>query len=261
MHPALWISVTGLDAQNTDIRTISNNLANVSSIGFKRDRAVFEDLLYQNVRQPGGLTSESTELPSGLMLGTGVKSVASHKIHSQGSVVQTNNDLDLAVNGKGFFQVLRPDGTAAYTRDGQFQLNGNGEVVTANGYQLQPSITVPSDTTSITIGSDGVVSILQSGTTTPTTVGTIQLTSFINPAGLQPIGENQFIETQASGTPNTANPGANGLGTLLQGSLESSNVNVVEELVRLIETQRAYEMNAKSVETVDGMLRYLSQTL
>lgn len=261
MHPALWISVTGLDAQNNDIRTISNNLANVSTIGFKRDRAVFEDLLYQNIRQPGGDSSQDTTLPSGLMLGTGVKTVASQKMHTQGSVVQTDNSLDLSVNGKGYFQVLRPDGTISYTRDGQFQLNSNGEMVTANGYNLEPSISIPDDAVSVTIGSDGVVSVVQAGTTTPTQVGNITLSTFINPAGLQPIGENQFIETQSSGTPNTGTPGTTGIGSLLQGSLEASNVNVVEELVRLIETQRAYEMNAKSVETVDGMLRYLSQTL
>ncbi len=261
MHPALWISVTGLDAQNNDIRTISNNLANVSTIGFKRDRAVFEDLLYQNVRQPGAQSSEETEIPSGLMLGTGVKTVASQKTHTQGSVIQTENPLDMAVNGKGYFQVLRPDGDIAYTRDGQFQLNSSGQVVTANGYLLQPSITIPQDASSITIGSDGVVSVMQPGNTTPSQVGNLQLSSFINPAGLQPIGENQYLETQSSGTASTAAPGTPGLGTLLQGSLEASNVNVVEELVRLIETQRAYEMNAKSVETVDGMLRYLSQTL
>ncbi|MCS5708625.1 flagellar basal-body rod protein FlgG [Candidatus Berkiella cookevillensis] len=261
MHPALWISVTGLEAQNTDIRVISNNLANVSTTGYKKSRAVFEDLLYQNVRQPGGQSTENTELPSGLMLGTGVKTLATQKIFSQGSVINTQNQLDLAINGKGFFQITRPDGTIAYTRDGSFQLNSQGQIVTGNGYLLDPNITVPDDTVSITIGTDGIVSVLTQGNNTPQQIGNIEISDFINPAGLQPIGENQYTETAASGTPTTGTPGLTGLGSLAQGSLESSNVNVVEELVRLIQTQRAYEMNAKSVETVDGMLRYLSQNL
>jgi len=261
MHPALWISVTGLEAQNTDIKVISNNLANVSTTSFKKGRAVFEDLLYQNVRQPGGQSTESTELPSGLMLGTGVRTVATQKIHAQGSIVNTENQLDIAINGKGFFQVTRPDGTTAYTRDGALQINNTGQLVTANGYLLEPNITLPSDTQSVTIGSDGVVSVMTQGSASATQVGTIQLAEFINPAGLQAIGENQYLETSASGSPTTGNPAQNGMGALLQGALEGSNVNVVEELVKLIETQRAYEMNAKSVETVDGMLSYLSQTL
>lgn len=261
MHPALWISVTGLDAQNTDIRVISNNLANVGTTGFKRDRAVFEDLLYQNVRQPGGQSSESTDLPSGLMLGTGVRTVATQKNYTQGSPIQTGGELDMAISGKGFFQVLRPDGTVAYTRDGNFTRNENGEVVTSNGYPIQPAITIPSDVTSITVGTDGTVSVQQPGSTAPTQVGQVQLATFMNPAGLQSIGENQLIETGASGTATTGTPGQNGIGNINSQSLESSNVNVVEELVRLIETQRAYEMNAKSVETVDGMLRNLSQTV
>lgn len=261
MHPALWISVTGLEAQNTDIRVISNNLANVSTTGYKKGRAVFEDLLYQNVRQPGGQSTENTELPSGLMLGTGVKTLATQKVFSQGSVINTQNQLDVAINGKGFFQISRPDGTIAYTRDGSFQLNSQGQIVTGNGYLLDPNITVPQDTTSITIGTDGVVSVLTQGNNAPQQIGNIQISDFINPAGLQPIGENQYSETSASGTPTTGTPGLTGLGSLAQGSLESSNVNVVEELVKLIQTQRAYEMNAKSVETVDGMLRYLSQNL
>ena len=261
MHPALWVSVTGLEAQNNDIRVISNNLANVNTTGFKKDRVVFEDLLYQNVRQPGAQSSESTEIPTGLLLGTGVKTVATQKNHGQGSVIQTDNPLDLSINGKGYFQVLRPDSSTSYTRDGQFHLNANGEVVTANGYALQPSLSIPANTTSITIGTDGVVTVLTQGSVTPTQIGSVQTASFINPAGLQPIGENQFLETAASGSPTTGTPTSNGLGSLLSGSLETSNVNVVEELVRLIETQRAYEMNSKAVETVDGMLRNLVQVL
>lgn len=261
MHPALWVSVTGLEAQNTDIRVISNNLANVGTTGYKKSRAMFEDLLYQTIRQPGAQSTQDTEIPSGLMLGTGVKSVASPKIFSQGSLVQTEAELDLAINGKGFFEVLRPDGTTAYTRDGSFQRNGSGQLVTANGYQVQPAISIPDDAVSITIGNDGIVSVMTQGGAAPTQVGQLQLATFTNPTGLQPIGENQFLETVSSGSPTTGVPGQNGTGSLLQGSLETSNVNVVEELVRLIETQRAYEMNAKSVETVDGMLRYLSQSL
>lgn len=261
MHPALWISVTGLEAQNTDIRVISNNLANVGTTGYKKGRAVFEDLLYQTVRQPGGQSTESTELPSGLMLGTGVKTLATQKIHTQGSVINTENQLDLAINGKGYFQITRPDGSTAYTRDGSFQLNSDGNVVTGNGYLMEPNITIPADTLSVTIGTDGVVTVLTQGNNNPQQIGTIQIADFINPAGLQPIGENHYVETASSGSPTTANPGQNGTGSLTQGALESSNVNVVEELVKLIQTQRAYEMNAKSVETVDGMLQFISQTL
>ncbi len=261
MHAALWASVTGLDAQNNDIRVISNNLANVGTTGFKKGRPVFEDLLYQKIKQPGGNTSESTNAPSGIMFGTGVKTVATQKAFTQGALRQTENALDVAIEGRGFFQVVRPDGSTSYTRDGKFQMDASGNLVTASGYALQPSITIPAQTTSITIGSDGTVSVTTAGSGTSSTVGTIQLSDFINPSGLEPIGENQFIETTASGTPTTANPQNSGLGALNQGYIEESNVNVVEELVRLIETQRAYEMNAKAIETVDGMLRYISQTL
>ncbi len=261
MHPALSVSVTGLDAQNTDIAVISNNLANVSTTGFKKGRPIFEDLYYQNIRQPGAQSSQQTELPSGLMLGTGVRTVATEKIFAQGTLVQTQNPLDLAVNGAGFFQILRPDNSTSYTRDGTFQINNQGQICTSSGYLVQPTITVPANTLSITVGSDGTVSALVSGNVTPSQIGVIQISQFINPTGLQPIGENQYYETSASGSAISGNPGQNGLGTIYQGSLESSNVNVVEELVKLIETQRAYEMNAKSIETVDGMLKYLSQTL
>ncbi len=261
MHPALRISITGLEAQNTDIRTISNNLANVSTTGFKKDRAVFQDLLYQNIRQPGADSSQNSQLPSGLMLGTGVAVMASQKMHSQGTMVQTENPLDLAINGRGFFQIMRPDGTTAYTRDGHFQLNSQGQIVTPSGYQLIPSITIPTSAQTITIGQDGIVSAMLSGNSSPTQVGTLQLADFINPAGLQPMGENAFLESGASGSPQVTIPGQQGVGSLLQGSLESSNVNVVEELVRMIETQRAYEMNARSVETVNKMLEFVTQVL
>ncbi len=261
MHPALSVSVTGLSAQDLDIHVISNNLANVSTTGFKKDRPVFEDLFYQNVRQPGAQSSQQTEIPSGLMLGTGVRTVATEKIHSQGTLIQTQNPLDLAINGAGYFQILRPDNTTAYTRDGSFQLNSQGQLVTANGYLVQPTITVPANTLSLTIGNDGTVSALVQGNTTPSQIGTIQLAQFINPTGLQPIGENQYYQTASSGSPTAGNPSQNGLGNLYQGSLEGSNVNVVEELVKMIETQRAYEMNAKSIETVDGMLKFIAQVL
>jgi flagellar basal-body rod protein FlgG len=261
MYPALWIAKTGLDAQQTNMSVISNNLANVNTTGFKRDRAVFNDLIYQNLRQVGAQSSENTELPSGLMLGTGVKVVATQKEHSQGNIVQTGNSLDVAIQGKGYFQVLHPDGNVVYTRDGTFSLTADGILVTPNGYEVQPAMTVPTSATSLTIGSDGVVSVLTSGSTTPTQVGQIELAYFVNPQGLEPVGDNLYRETNASGGVNTAIPGSDSTGTLIQGALESSNVNVVEELVNMIETQRAYEMNSKAISTTDEMLSYVNQQL
>ena len=261
MHPALWIAKTGLDAQQTQMAVITNNLANVNTTGFKRGRAVFADLLYQTVRQPGAQSSQDSQLPSGLMLGTGVRSVATEKLFTQGNIVQTGNQLDLAVNGRGFFQILLPDGTRAYSRDGSFQLSANGELVNSNGYALDPGITIPEQTQSVTIGADGTVSVLVAGESSPTEVGQLQLADFINPAGLQPMGENLFLETAASGDPQAATPGEDGVGTLVQGSLESSNVNVVEELVNMIETQRAYEMNSKAIATTDEMLAFVTNNL
>lgn len=261
MEPALWVSKTGLDAQNTNVSVIANNLANVSTISFKQGRAVFEDLLYQNIRQPGAASSQNTNIPSGLMLGTGVSLVATQKNFEQGSLLNTEGQLDVAIQGRGFFQVLLPDGTAAYTRAGNFQLDSTGQLVTPNGYVLQPAITIPTGVQSITIGNDGTVSVQQQGTVAATTVGNITTNDFINSTGLQPIGENLYLETTSSGAPINGTPGENGLGTLRQGSLESSNVNVVEELVSMIEAQRAYEMNAKSIETVDQMLQFVTQTL
>lgn len=261
MYPALWIAKTGLDAQQTNMSVISNNLANVNTTGFKRDRAVFNDLIYQNLRQVGAQSSENTELPSGLMVGTGVRVVASQKEHSQGNIVQTGNSLDVAIQGKGYFQVLHPDGNVVYSRDGTFSLTADGNIVTPNGYELQPAMTVPSNATSLTVGSDGVVSALVSGNSTPTQIGQIELGYFVNPQGLEPIGDNLFRETNASGGVNTAVPGSDSTGTLIQGALESSNVNVVEELVNMIETQRAYEMNSKAISTTDEMLSYVNQQL
>ncbi|WXG58324.1 MAG: flagellar basal-body rod protein FlgG [Candidatus Sedimenticola sp. (ex Thyasira tokunagai)] len=261
MYPALWIAKTGLDAQQTRMATIANNLANVSTTGFKRDRAAFEDLIYQNVRQVGAQSSQETELPSGLAIGTGVQTVSTQKLFTQGNVTQTGNSLDLAVEGRGFLQVLHPDGSIVYTRDGSFNLSADGQVVTNNGYALEPAITVPENTLSITVGSDGVVSALLAGGSAPTQIGTIELADFINPTGLAAVGQNLYRETAASGAATTATPGTDGLGTLIQGSLESSNVNVVEEMVNMIETQRAYEMNSKAISTTDEMLAYVNNQL
>ena len=261
MFPALWISKTGLEAQQTNLSVISNNLANVNTSGFKRGHAVFEDLLYQTVRQPGGQETQNTDLPSGLTLGTGVRTVATEKLFTQGNIVQTGNDLDLAINGRGFIQVLSPDGTVVYTRDGALQRNAQGQLVTAGGLAVQPAITLPTNTLSVTIGSDGSVSAQVAGSETPTQVGQIELVDFVNPAGLQPIGANLFKQTAASGTPQTGTPGLDGLGVLVQNSVESSNVNVVEELVNMIETQRAYEMNSKAISTADEMLKFVTQSL
>ena len=261
MNPALWIAKTGLEAQQTRLGVVSNNLANVSTTGFKRDRAVFEDLLYQNVRQPGAQSSQDTILPSGLMRGTGVRTVATEKLHTQGNITQTGNNLDVAVQGRGYFQILRPDGTLGYTRDGTFQMDAQGQLVTSGGYLVQPSITIPTGAQSVTIGVDGTVSVQIAGQTAPTQLGNLQLADFINPSGLQPIGENMFVETAASGTPQLSTPGLNGVGTVIQGSLESSNVNVVEEMVNMIETQRAYEINSKAIATADQMLQYINNNL
>jgi len=259
MIRSLWIAKTGLDAQQTQLDVISNNLANVSTNGFKRARAVFEDLLYQTMRQPGAQSSQQTTIPSGLQLGTGVKPVATEKIFTQGSLTQTSNPLDLAINGQGFFQIQMPDGTLSYTRDGSFQKDSTGLVVTSSGYPLSPALTIPANAVSVTVGRDGVVSALQAGSTTPTQVGTIQLAGFVNPGGLQSAGENLFIETASSGTPTPNTPGTNGTGLLNQGYVETSNVNVAEELVNMIQTQRAYEINSKAITTSDQMLAKLSQ--
>ena len=261
MNPALWAAKTGLDAQQTRMSVTSHNLANVNTTGFKKGRAVFEDLLYQNVRQVGGSTSQDTQAPTGLHLGTGVRVVATEKNYTQGNLSQTGNALDLAVNGRGFFQVLLPDGSLGYTRDGDFEVNAQGELVTASGYRVQPGITIPDGVQSVTIGKDGIVSVTQAGESAPTQVGSIQIFDFINPAGLQPRGENFLVESAASGTAQGGTPGLNGLGFVEQGSLEGSNVNVVEELVNMIETQRAYEMNSKAISTTDQMLEYVTNQL
>jgi flagellar basal-body rod protein FlgG len=261
MNQALWIAKTGLDAQQTKMANIANNLANAGTAGYKRSRAIFADLLYQNVRQVGAQSSQDTQLPSGLMMGTGVRTVATEKLFTQGNLAQTDNQLDMAIQGRGFFQVLLPDGSEAYSRDGSFQIDNQGQIVTSSGYQMQPSITIPEDAQSVTIGADGTVSVRQAGSTAITQVGTVQLADFVNPAGLQPIGNNLFLESSASGSPQSGNPGLNGLGTVAQGYVESSNVNVVEELVSMIETQRAYEMNSRAISTTDQMLQYVANNL
>lgn len=261
MNEALWVAKTGLDAQQTRLSVISNNLANVNTTGFKRSRAVFEDLIYQNVRQVGAQSSQDTELPSGLSLGTGVRTVATEKLHTQGNIVQTDNALDVAIEGRGFLQILLPDGTQAYTRDGTLQINSEGQLVNASGYGLQPAVTIPTGAQSVSISPDGVVSVKTSGGEAASQVGSIQLADFVNPTGLEAIGKNLYVESGSSGSPQAGTPGLNGLGGLLQGALETSNVNSVEELVNMIETQRAYEMNSKAISTADEMLRYVSNNL
>ena len=259
MIRSLWIAKTGMEAQQTALDVTSNNLANVSTTGFKKSRAVFEDLLYQNIRQPGGQSSQQTNLPSGMQLGTGVRPVAIERIHTQGNPQSTGNDKDLMVNGNGFFTVLLPDGTTAYTRDGNFQRDQNGQMVTSTGYVMQPAITIPANAESITVGKDGTVSVKIPGQVAPQQIGNIQLATFINPTGLESKGENLYVETGSSGAAQENQPGTNGTGVILQGYVETSNVNVVEEMVNMIQTQRAYEINSKAITTSDQMLQKLSQ--
>ena len=261
MEPALWISKSGLEAQDKNIATIANNLANVNTTGFKKGRALFEDLIYQNLRQAGAQSSESTQIPTGINMGTGVHLVATEKMFGQGDFQGTQNPMDVMIQGRGFITVLMPDGSQAYTRDGSLSVNSTGQVVTKNGYPIQPGISIPAQTRGITIGEDGTVSATVAGNATPSQIGTIQLSDFMNISGLQPIGSNLYTETAASGSPLTGNPGQTGLGTLKQGALEASNVNVVEELVNMIQAQRGYEITAKSIQTVDNMLQFISQTL
>ena len=259
MIRSLWISKTGLEAQQMQMDVVANNLANVSTNGFKRGRAVFEDLLYQTLRQPGAQSSQQTQLPTGLQIGTGARPVATERLFTQGNLQQTGNDRDFAIQGNGFFQVMLPDGTTAYTRDGSFQSDSQGQLVTASGFAVQPTITVPPNALSLTIGKDGTVSVKVPGSATPVQIGTMQLATFVNPAGLQAMGENLYLQTASSGTPSTNTPGTNGTGMLNQGYVETSNVNVVEELVNMIQTQRAYEINSKAIQTSDQMLQKLAQ--
>ena len=259
MINSLWIAKTGMEAQQMQLDVISNNLANSSTNGFKRANAVFEDLIYQNLRQTGSNSSEQSQLPTGLQVGLGVRTVATSRSFSQGALQQSGNNLDVAVQGNGFFQVTMPDGTTNYTRDGSFQVDSQGRLVTATGLPIANGVTVPANATGIAIAGDGTVTAQIPGTTTPQAIGTIALASFINPAGLDPKGQNLFAESPASGQPNSGTPGSNGLGSLMQGFMETSNVNVVQELVTMIQTQRAYEMNSKAIQTSDQMLQKLAQ--
>ena len=259
MIRSLWIAKTGMEAQQTQLDTIAHNLANVGTNGFKRGHVVFEDLIYQNLRQAGAASSDQTQLPTGLQVGLGVRSVATSRNFSQGNLQQTSNNLDVAIKGHGFFQVQLPDGTTGYTRDGSLQVDGTGQLVTNNGYVVQPGITIPNTAQSVTIAPDGTVNIAVAGQAAPQAVGTLTLANFVNPAGLEPKGQNLWGETAASGTPLAGAPGSNGHGTLQQGYVETSNVNVVEELVAMIQTQRAYELNSKAIQTSDQMLQKLAQ--
>ncbi|WP_428420083.1 flagellar basal-body rod protein FlgG [Methylibium sp.] len=259
MMRSLWISKTGMEAQQTQLDHISNNLANSATNGYKRSHAVFEDLMYQTIRQSGASSSEQTQLPTGLQVGLGTRAVATSRQFSQGSLQQSTNPLDVAIKGQGFFQIQLPDGTTGYSRDGAFQVSAQGQLVTSNGYTVQPGITIPANAQSVTIAADGTVSVALPGQAAVQSVGQLQLANFVNPAGLEPRGQNLYTETAASGTPNAGAPDSNGLGSLAQGFVEGSNVNVVEELVAMIQTQRAYELNSKAIQTSDQMLQKLAQ--
>ena len=261
MLSSLWIAKTGLDAQQTRMDVISNNLANANTTGFKSSRASFQDLMYQNRAQPGAQTTEQTVSPTGLMVGTGVRVVGTEKLFTQGDTSQTGNSMDVAIQGRGFLQVSMPDGSIAYTRDGSLHTDANGQLVTSDGYPLEPAITLPANIQSLTIGADGTVSATTNGSSAAVQIGTLQLADFVNPAGLQAQGSNLYLETASSGTPQTGQPGLNGMGTLMQGALESSNVNVVEEMVNMIETQRTYEMNSKAISSTDQMLQDLTDKM
>lgn len=255
MIRALWTASTGMEAQQLNIDLISHNLANVNTTGFKKSRADYQDLLYQELKSPGASSSTTTMIPTGLQIGQGVRTVSTQKIFSQGSFKQTGGNLDLAVEGDGFFQVSQPDGTASYTRAGEFKIDSDGRLVTADGYLVEPQLTIPQDALTITISADGILSVRQPGISTPTQVGNIELARFVNPSGLQSIGKNLYLPTAASGEATTGTPGTEGLGTLAQGFLEMSNVSVVEEMVNMIAAQRAYEINSKAIQSADEMLQ------
>ena len=259
MIRALYTAAAGMQSQQMNLDVISNNLANLNTTGFKKMRPIFHDLLYENQTQAGGFTSQATNYPSGLQQGTGANVVATEPVVTQGSLEQTGNSLDVAINGQGYFQILQPSGQLAYTRDGSFQISAQGQVVTALGNQVQPPITIPKGAQSVTIGTDGTVSVTLQGQTQPSQVGLIQLANFINPAGLQNLGNNLATQTEASGAAITGQPTQNGLGSIAQGYLESSNVSVVDEMIDMIATQRAYELNTEAAKGVDQMLNYLTQ--
>jgi flagellar basal-body rod protein FlgG len=255
MMRALWTAGSGMLAQQFNIDTISNNLANVNTAGFKKMRPDFEDLLYQTLREPGSYTHQEVKLPTGLQVGHGVRPVATTKIFTQGDFQQTENPLDIVIQGNGFFQIQMPDGTINYTRSGAFKLDSEGSVVTAEGYYLQPQITIPQNVQSISVGQDGTVSVQMSGETTPQQIGQIQLADFINPAGLSNKGQALYAQSASSGEPNVSSPGTDGKGQVLGGFLEMSNVKVVEEMVNMIVAQRAYDINSKAVQASDEMLQ------
>jgi len=257
---SLDIGATGMLAQQLNVDVISNNIANMTTTGFKRQRAAFQDLIYQNIDRPGSTSSDAgTTVPSGLQLGLGVRSGAVYRMHGQGALRVTENPLDMAITGEGFFQIQMPSGDTAYTRDGTFQVNENGELVTTQGYLVDPGITIPADATDINVNDSGEVLVKQPGSTATTNVGQLQLANFVNPTGLEAVGDNLFLETDASGAPTTGNPNEDEFGAIRQGSLEQSNVNVVEEITELITAQRAYEMNSKVISTSDEMLQSVSQ--
>lgn len=259
MNPAMWISKTGVQAQDAKLQAIANNLANVNTVGFKRDRVVFEDLFYQIEQQPGTQRADNTLSPSGVQLGNGTHMVGTQKVFTSGSLQTTGQSLDVAITGNGFLQVKRPNGESAYTRAGQLQVDASGVLVNASGLPLVPQITVPNTASAITIGENGMVSATIPGNTAATELGTLTLTSFVNPTGLLALGENLFQETAASGAPVEGKPGDGALGKLKQGALEGSNVQVVEEMVDMIAAQRTYEMNTKVLSAADNMLQYLAQ--
>lgn len=257
---SLDIGATGMLAQQTNVDVISNNIANMTTTGFKRQRAAFLDLIYQNIDRPGSTSSSAgTTVPAGIQLGLGVRPGSVYRIHEQGAIQITENVLDVAITGEGFFQIQMPSGDTAYTRDGTFQINENGELVTVQGYLVDPGITIPADAVDIDINPNGEVLVQQPGTVASTNVGQIQLANFVNPTGLEAIGDNLYLETDASGTPTTGNPNEDEFGALQQGALEQSNVNVVEEITKLISAQRAYEMNSNIISTSDEMLQTVSQ--
>lgn len=261
MNGALFVAKTGLSAQDTSLKVISNNLANISTVGFKKDRAVFEDLMYQVKRQPGADSAEGTQLPSGLQLGNGVRTVGTQKLFTSGEIQITEEAYDVAINGRGFFQITMPNGEIGYTRNGQFHLNSDNEIVTAEGYLLEPAVTLPDEVQTFTVGLDGTVEVVVAGSADPVQIAQLEIADFVNPQGLLAIGQNLFTETASSGAPQIATPGENGTGILRQGMLEASNVNAVEELVNMITTQRAYEINSKVISTADEMLSFVTQQL
>lgn len=252
---SLWTSTTGMSAQNLNMDVIANNLANVSTTGFKKSRADFQDLLYQIMKVPGSPTSADTKSPTGIQVGLGVKPAAVTKVFTEGDIVQTQNVLDVAIEGQGFFEVLLPDGNTAYTRSGNLKMDGDGRITTSDGYPIQPEITIPEDAREITISQTGVVSAILGSDATSTELGNIDLVDFINESGLVAIGRNLFRETEASGTAVVSTPGSDGVGTLLQGYVENSNVNLVEEMTQMITTQRAYEINSNVITTSDEMMQ------